>query len=133
RIDRCEVIRQCKMVIVGLAREREACQLAWYGRVDGFWIVDDQVIPVRLAGKEAIHAARLKPLIAQRFLRHPCQTGIELCFELFPFCTMRVLCAPGQAVQLVKSKMLEDDLQRHVFDNALSPFKWVLDWLGLDP
>ena len=41
--------------------------------------------------------------------------------QLFPFRAVGILCAPGEAIELIDVEMLEDHFQRHVLDNARVP------------
>src|SRR5688572_17137174 len=91
-----------------------------------------QIITIRLAGEEAVYTLWFQPFIAQGFLGHLLQTRIEFRFEFFPVFAVRVLRAPGQAVKLVEAQMFEDDFQRHILNNALSPLEGMLNRLRLD-
>ena len=91
------------MLIIWLAREGEARQ----DLVQILRVVNDQVIPLRLAREKPVHSLGIEPFLAQRFALHPVEAGVELCLQLVPFRAVGVLGTPGETIKLVDVKMRE--------------------------
>ena len=70
--------------------EREASQRF----IEIVWVVDDQVITFCLTGEEPINGFRSQPFFMNSFAFHPVEPGIEFCFQLVPFCTVRMSGTP---------------------------------------
>jgi hypothetical protein len=63
--------------------------------------INDEIIPVRLAGEVAVDGLRFEPAGFEGFALHFVQAGVEFFLQLFPFHAVGVFRAPGQAVELV--------------------------------
>ena len=88
----------------------------------GCGIVNKQIIAIRLAGEKTVDSLRLEPAGLQGFALHFVEAGIELFFQLFPFFTVGVLGTPRETIEFVDVEILEDALQRHLFDQLLPKF-----------
>src|SRR5258705_13438866 len=106
------------MIIIGLAWEREASQHF----IEILWIVDNEVIALRLAGEESVHSLWIEPLLAQGFAFHLIEARIEFGFELIPFLTVRIIRSPREAIKFVDVEVCQDDFKWHVLDNAHAEF-----------
>ncbi len=107
RSDRGEIIRQCKMIVIGLARESEAGEHFGRGGIDRLRVVDDQIIAIGLAGEQAVHSLRFEPAFAESLAAHLFQARVELLLQFLPFRAVGVLGAPRETVQFVEVEMLE--------------------------
>src|SRR5262245_19406358 len=104
------------MVIVWLAREREASQ----SLIEVFRIVDDKVLTFRLAWEESVDGFRSEPFSVYRFLLHLIQPFIKFGFQLVPFCAVSVLGTSREAIEFVYVEMRQDNFEWHVIDEAHS-------------
>ena len=76
RLHRSVVIGQAQVLIIGLAWEVKTGQHF----VQVIRVVDDQIVPLRLAGEQTIHSLRIQPLLTQGFLLHLQQACVKFCF-----------------------------------------------------
>src|SRR6476469_10484633 len=107
------------MLIVRLAREVETCQYF----IEIFRVVNDEIIPFGLTGKETVYPLWSEPLLAQGLAFHRIKARLELRFELVPFFAVGILGSPRETIEFVDIQVRENDLERHVLNNAHAKFR----------
>ena len=117
RVHGAEVVCDAKPFATFLPRKVKARDLARraVSRVS-LRIVDDEIVPVRLRGKETVDSLRLQPAVALRFAREARQRRLELALHGGVVLRTRAARTPLQAIQLVeieeREQLVERDIRR---------------------